>query len=129
VISVASPGGRVLLSGDISQTVESRLLQRSIGPHELLLVPHHGSSTSSSRAFIGRIDPAIAIATASLGNRFGFPKAEIRARYEAAGTRFWSTGDCGALKVVLGADGTANASSARRARNRAWRWPASENCP
>jgi competence protein ComEC len=129
VVSVGSAGGRVLLSGDISETIESRLILEGIPPHKLLLVPHHGSTTSSSPAFIGSLQPEIAIATASLGNRFDFPRPEIRERYEAAGARFWSTGDCGALRVVLHPDGTMLAASARRQRKRAWRWPAAENCP
>jgi competence protein ComEC len=129
VISLDSAGGRVLLSGDISDTIESRLVSAGISPHKLLLVPHHGSKTSSSRAFIERLQPEVAIATASLGNRFDFPRPEIRRRYEARGIRFWSTGDCGALRVVLDPDGSMHASSARRQRNRIWRWPAAENCP
>jgi competence protein ComEC len=129
VISLASAGGSVLLSGDISEVIENRLIRAGLAPHRLLLVPHHGSNTSSSRAFIETLRPEVAIATASLGNRFGFPRAEIRERYESAGVKFWSTGECGALRVLLGADGTLHADSARRQRNRIWRWPAAANCP
>jgi competence protein ComEC len=129
VISMDSAGGRVLLSGDISEVIESRLIEEGISPHKLLLVPHHGSITSSSAAFIERLKPEIAIATASLGNRFGFPRPEIRERYESAGVQFWSTGDCGALRVLLHPDGSVQATSARRKRNRVWRWPVAENCP
>jgi beta-lactamase superfamily II metal-dependent hydrolase len=70
-----------------------------------------------------------AVATAGLGNRFGFPRAEIRQRYEAAGTRFWSTGGCGALRLTLHADGRLEAGSARIERAAAWRWPAAAGCP
>jgi competence protein ComEC len=129
VISMESAGGGVLLSGDISEVIESRLVREGISPHKLMLVPHHGSNTSSSPAFIERLKPAIAIATASLGNRFGFPHPDIRERYESAGVQFWSTGDCGALRLVLQPDGKVKAASARRKRNRVWRWPAAENCP
>jgi competence protein ComEC len=129
VISVSSGGNQLLLSGDISKFVESRLLTEGLPTHQVLLVPHHGSKSSSSPAFIGRLRPEVAIATASLGNRFNFPRPEIRLRYEARGTKFWSTGDCGALRLVLLPDGGREASSARRQRNRIWRWPAAENCP
>jgi competence protein ComEC len=129
VISMESAGGGVLLSGDISEVIESRLVREGISPHKLMLVPHHGSNTSSSPAFIARLKPEIAIATASLGNRFGFPRPDIRERYESAGVQFWSTGDCGALRLVLQPDGKVKAASARRKRNRVWRWPAAENCP
>ncbi len=129
VISVSSGGNRLLLSGDISELVENRLLLQGLPTHQVLLVPHHGSKSSSSPAFIKRLQPEVAIATASLGNRFNFPRPEIRRRYEARGTKFWSTGDCGALRLVLLPDGGLRASSARRERNRIWRWPAAENCP
>jgi competence protein ComEC len=93
------------------------------------LVPHHGSLTSSGEDFIAAVRPEVAIATAGLGNRFGFPREEIIQRYTDAGTRFWSTGDCGALRVRIAADGLIHASSARRQRNRIWRWPAAAQCP
>jgi len=129
VVSVSTGIGRLLLSGDISELVESRLVMDGLPVHQVLLVPHHGSKTSSSAAFIKQLNPAVAIATASLGNRYGFPRTEVRDRYRAQGTRFWSTGDCGALRLVLRRDGSVEASSARLKRNRIWRWAAAENCP
>jgi competence protein ComEC len=129
VVSVSTGVGRLLLSGDISKSVESRLMMEGLSAHQVLLVPHHGSKTSSSAPFVKKLQAEIAIATAGLGNRFDFPRPEIRHRYEALGTRFWSTGDCGALRLVLGQDGSLEASSARRERNRIWRWAAAENCP
>ncbi|MBT8047374.1 MAG: DNA internalization-related competence protein ComEC/Rec2 [Gammaproteobacteria bacterium] len=129
VVSIKGAGGRLLLSGDISGAVENRLVTVGLKPHRLLLVPHHGSMTSSSKRFIEALQPEVSIATASLGNRFDFPRTEIRQRYQALGSQFWSTGECGALRVVLEADGSVHASSARRQRNRIWRWPAGSNCP
>jgi len=129
VVSIGSAGGKLLLSGDISAAIENRLLHDGLTPHRLLLVPHHGSATSSSKAFIERLKPEVAVATASLGNRFGFPDPEIRRRYEAAGVLFWSTGDCGAIRIVLEPDGVLHAVSARRNRMHIWRWPPAANCP
>jgi len=129
VISVNSGGNQLLLSGDISELVEDRLVMEGVTPHQVLLVPHHGSKSSSSLAFIKRLRPEVAIATASLGNRFNFPRPEIRRRYEAQGTKFWSTGECGALRLLLLPDGGLKVSSARRERKRIWRWAVAENCP
>lgn len=129
VISVRSEGISVLLSGDISKAVENRLLLEGMLPHSVVLVPHHGSRTSSSKAFIDRLQPEIAIATASLGNRFDFPREEIRQRYLDAGASFWSTGECGALRLRLDSMRGIQAESARRLRKAVWRWPASSNCP
>ena len=129
VLAVEGRGGRVLLAGDISDTVERRLLADKPREYDVVLVPHHGSRTSSSPAFVDSVRARAAVATASLGNRFGFPKTEIRQRYEAAGSRFWSTGECGALRLTLHADGRLEADSARRQRDAVWRWPAGGTCP
>ncbi len=129
VISAGSGSNRILLSGDISSPVENRLMLNGLPPHRVALVPHHGSTSSSSKPFIKKLQPEVAIATAGLGNRFGFPRDEISHRYQAQGTLFWTTGGCGALRLTLHPDGSMQASSARRQRDRAWRWPADVNCP
>jgi competence protein ComEC len=130
VLEVERGGRRILLSGDISATVEARLLRGGLLlPSEVLLVPHHGSLTSSSPGLIEAVRPRLAVATAGLGNRFGFPRAEVRRRYERAGVPFWSTGDCGALRIVLSGDGSLAATSARLRRPAIWRWPAAARCP
>jgi len=129
VLSVSGRTGSVLLAGDISSAVENRLEKAQLGEHRVLVVPHHGSLTSSSEEFITTVRPEVAIATAGLGNRFGFPREEISRRYTNAGTKFWSTGDCGALRIHIASDGLIHSSSARRQRNRIWRWPAAKQCP
>jgi len=129
VLSVRGPGASVLFTGDISSAIENRLSTTMPAPHRVLFVPHHGSKTSSSTGFIAAVKPEVSVATASLGNRFGFPRAEIRQRYSDAGSKFWSTGECGAVRILLTADGNIHAESARRKRNRIWRWPAAPECP
>ncbi len=129
VLSVRGPGVSVLFTGDISSAIENRLRTIMPAPHRILFVPHHGSKTSSSTEFISAVRPEASIATASLGNRFGFPREEIRQRYVNSGSKFWSTGECGAVRILLTADGEIHAESARRKRNRIWRWPAAAECP
>jgi len=129
VVIIEHHGRRILLSGDISRTVEARLLFQGLLPAEVLLVPHHGSRTSSSPDFIRAVNPRVAVATAGLGNRFGFPRADIRNRYEIANIPFWTTGECGALRVVLHENGGLTADSARLDRPAIWRWPAATGCP
>lgn len=129
VLSVRHGGQSVLLTGDISQAVEQRLIDAGLRHHDVLLVPHHGSASSSSAALLQAVAPRVAVVTAGPGNRFGFPRPEVRARYRTAGIPLWSTGDCGALRLELGADGTLSALSARRVRAAPWRWPAGPDCP
>jgi len=129
VLSVRGPGGRVLLAGDVSAPIEQRLLDEGLEAHEVLLVPHHGSQSSSSAPFIRRVAPRVAIATAALGNRFGFPREAVRERYRRAGIPLLTTGDCGGLRVVLQGGEVRDIASARRQRKRIWRWPAAGHCP
>jgi competence protein ComEC len=129
VVSVRGGETSLLLTGDIPEAIEKRLLSQGLDSHAIVLVPHHGSLTSSSPEFIDRLRPELAIATASLGNRFGLPRDEVRQRYLERGSQFWSTGECGAIRVLIRADGSRVASSARRQRARIWRWQVGADCP
>lgn len=129
VLSISNASSSILLAGDIEDFVERRLLAENLQQHTILLAPHHGSKSSSSPAFITQVDPSVAIATASLGNRFGFPRETVRERYRSRDIPLWGTGECGALKIVVDSQGRISASSARNERRRIWRWPAAENCP
>jgi competence protein ComEC len=68
----------------------------------VLLVPHHGSGTSSTEALVARLRPREAIVPVGYRNRFGHPLPEVVARYELAGARLWRTDRDGALQVRLG---------------------------
>jgi len=83
VLRVQGSGGRsLLLTGDIEAAQEAALVAR-LGPalrSQVLLVPHHGSKTSSSEAFIGAVAPGTAVVQAAYRSRFGHPAAEVLAR-------------------------------------------------
>lgn len=129
VLSVRRAQASILLSGDIEDFVESRLVQDSLQAHSVLIVPHHGSNSSSSPAFINSLRPKLAIASAGLGNRFNFPRPEVRQAYKNRGIPLFTTGECGGLSLLIGPDGEITAQSARNQRPRIWRWPAKKSCP
>jgi len=129
VLSIRRGQATVLLPGDISAVVEEHLLRKGLESHAVLLVPHHGSKSSSTPAFIDAISPTLAVATTGAGNRFDFPRPEVRKRFDAAGIPMWATGECGAIRLLLASDGRIEAQSARRARAAPWRWPVAGNCP
>ncbi len=96
-----SAGGKVaLLAGDIEAPQESRLLATEGMPPKLkadfLLVPHHGSKTSSSAAFIDAVRPQFALAQAGYRNRFGHPVASVLARYQERSVTVVQSSTCGA---------------------------------
>ena len=115
VLRVATAGGAMLLTGDIERAAEAALLERPVRS-QVLLVPHHGSRTSSSEAFIGAVRPRWAVVAAGYRNRFGHPADEVLERYRAAGVRVLRTDLHGALTVRLEAAAQVEAERERRAR-------------
>jgi len=89
---------RALLAGDATRRVEMRLGRRLGGPVDLLLAPHHGSLTSSSRGFVNRLRPATVFVSAGRSNSYGHPHPRVLARYRAIGADLSVTGRDGALR-------------------------------
>lgn len=129
VISVRGSKLNLLLSGDISKTVEQRLVDGGLEPHELFTVPHHGSSTSSSHEVIAAVQPAWAVISSGMGNRFKFPRDDVLKRYSEAGVPTLNTSQCGGIRFTATQNGGFVIQSARVVRDRLWRWPGAENCP
>jgi len=127
VISIDNGRHRTLLSGDISTVVEDRIA-RGLGEHDLITVPHHGSASSSGPTMIAETRPRWAVVSAAYGNRFGFPRVEVVARYRRQGTVVLSTIDCGALKAEFRRHGEAVLIPARAARDGPWRWRSEPPC-
>ncbi|MDE2605606.1 MAG: DNA internalization-related competence protein ComEC/Rec2 [Burkholderiales bacterium] len=98
VLRVGNARVRALLAGDIEGPQEALLALRPGGVRaDWLLVPHHGSRTSSSDAFLDAVRPALGVVQAGYRNRFGHPAAPVVARYAARGIPLWLTPACGAL--------------------------------
>jgi competence protein ComEC len=66
---------------------------------DVVKIPHHGSRTSSSRAFVGATRARWAVACLGRDNRFGFPHPEVLARWRGAGAEVLRTDD-GALRFL-----------------------------
>jgi competence protein ComEC len=95
--------GRVsfLLPGDIQKRVEDDLA-REHAPlaADFLKVPHHGSKTSSTAAFLAAVAPHVAVVSVGEGNPFGHPVESVVERYEHAGVRFLRTDRDGAVTAL-----------------------------
>ncbi|MEO8535973.1 MAG: DNA internalization-related competence protein ComEC/Rec2 [Betaproteobacteria bacterium] len=121
VLRIDAGGAGVVLTGDIEAKSEAELLRRT-GVSlraDVVVVPHHGSMTSSSPAFVAAVAPRIAVIAAGYRNRFGHPRAEIVERYRVAGAVQLRTDRDGAVTVVLG-DGATRAVATRHAARRYW---------
>lgn len=122
VLRIASGGGAMLLTGDIERSAESMLVERggSLLKADVLLVPHHGSRTSSSEEFIAAVAPRWAVVPAGYRSRFGHPSAEVLERYRAAGASILRTDRDGAVFVRLGRE-RVEAGGERLRAPRYWR--------
>ena len=91
----------ILFAGDVETAGEHVLLSTHANLEtEILKVPHHGSRSSSTLAFIRAVSPQVAIASLGHQNRFRFPAPEVVKRYEKRGARFLRTDQVGAVTVL-----------------------------
>jgi hypothetical protein len=74
---------------------------------EVLLVPHHGSRSSSSATLLAAVQPKEAIISCGWQNRYRLPHPDVLRRLEACGARIWRTDWHGAITVTIDADGVA----------------------
>ena len=98
VLRVSNGRSTVLLTGDIERAQEAALLRRGAPLHaDLLLVPHHGSKTSSGAAFIEAVKPRWALVQSGYRNRYGHPAPPVLARYRDQGIVVVDSPHCGAM--------------------------------
>ncbi|MBS0319793.1 MAG: DNA internalization-related competence protein ComEC/Rec2, partial [Proteobacteria bacterium] len=120
VLRVAARGFTVLLTGDIEARDERALLEAAAPlAADVIVVPHHGSRTSSTPDFVATVDPRIAVFTAGYRNRFGHPRPEVVARYARLDATLLRSDDDGALWIAAH-DGALAVTSARVAQRRYW---------
>lgn len=105
VLRISIGHNSVLLTADIEKNSERRLLE--LHPDKLgatmLVVPHHGSKTSSTAAFVAAVHPRYAVFTSGYRNHFGHPKTEVVERYRATGSELLRSDEDGAIMVEMDA--------------------------
>jgi competence protein ComEC len=90
----------ILLAGDIEQSAEDSLVQSGANLRaDLLKVPHHGSRTSSTEAFIEAVNPRYAVISVGERSRFGHPHSMVVNRYVTRGVQVFQTGRDGMVTV------------------------------
>jgi competence protein ComEC len=126
VVRVAGATAAALLAGDIEREQERAIVAAHGAAlrSDLLLVPHHGSRTSSTAGLIDAVAPATAVVQAGYRNRFGHPRPDVVARYDERRVRVVTTPACGAF-TWRSADGGASATCERDVRRRYWHHVAS----
>lgn len=121
VLRVSSGQDSALLTGDIEREQELALVsQLGVALRSgLLVVPHHGSKTSSTDAFLDAVQPRVAVVQAGYRNRYGHPAEPVLARYRQRQIELVGNTACGAYTWVSG-EPEANARCERRDRPQYW---------
>lgn len=98
VILIKDEKHKVLLTGDISKAIEGKLIQQYPALQaDVLVVPHHGSKTSSSAVFIEQVQANIAVVSAGFLNRWHMPVAEVVKRYKDNNVTLFNSAQSGQM--------------------------------
>ena len=121
VLKITSVHGSVLLPADIEGKDEQALLARVSDklPATVLIAPHHGSYTSSTAAFVQRVNPSLTIFTMGYQNRYGHPRETVVARYYSLGSQLLRSDRDGAILLRFTNNGW-SADSWRKLHRRYW---------
>lgn len=124
VIKVSAQNFSALLTADVEALSEAAIIERyaanpSALKSDVLLMPHHGSLTSSTPAFIDAIAPKLALINAGYRNRFGHPRDDVLVRYTERRIQVLRTDWHGAI-TLNSVDGVGSAEKTRAQRQRYW---------
>jgi len=123
VLAVDAAGARLLLTGDISATVE-RELAGAAADVDVVQIPHHGSKSSSSPEFVATASAQLALVSAGYHNRWDLPRPDVVRRWRASGAEVDVTAAEGAVGVRLcGATDSIIVERSRERLRRLWHEP------
>ncbi|MEM9208349.1 MAG: DNA internalization-related competence protein ComEC/Rec2, partial [Pseudomonadota bacterium] len=122
VIEIRVGERSILLTGDIEAIAERELVHDGlVSPADVVLVPHHGSNTSSLPLFVAAVSPATAIVSAGYANQWGMPKPDVVRRWTDSGATVLNTAESGAIQLRRCADSDRDQTiQQRKDRRRFW---------
>ena len=124
VLKITAPGGSILLTADVEKKGEAEMLERASAElkADVMVVPHHGSKTSSTEVFLDAVQPKMALVPVGYRNRFRHPNKDVMARYGERGITIYRTDELGALtlKFATDAKGAPAISAYRNEQRRYW---------
>lgn len=103
ILQIKNSEGSVLLTGDIEKLAEDYLVA-TYGKQlqsDILLIPHHGSKTSSSSVFIRQVAPQYAVISSGFDNRYHFPHQQTINTLQKQKIAIFNTSECGMVSVTL----------------------------
>ncbi len=124
-LKITAGGGSILMTADIEKLAEMELLARcredaAVLKADVLVVPHHGSRTSSTEVFIDAVAPKLALVPVGYRSRFRHPNAAVMDRYVARKIPVYRTDYLGAITVKFVAGQPVSVSTFRDLQHRYW---------
>lgn len=105
VIRIVYGDTSFLFTGDAEQETEEKILESDQDIESTVLkVGHHGSSTSTSQAFLDAVSPTYAVISCGKDNSYGHPHSETLAKLASAGVEVFRTDELG--DIYCTSDGT-----------------------
>jgi competence protein ComEC len=107
VLRLDFAGRRVLFTGDIEREAEELLVAEFASELEsdVVKVPHHGSPTSSTQAFVSATRPALALISCGRANHFGFPDRGVVSRWREQARHLLRTDQVGSVTLEVSPEG------------------------
>jgi len=122
VLKVSTANYVLLLTGDLERRGERSLLAAELDLNaDVVVVPHHGSATSSSSALTVATRPVYAVVSAGYANQWGFPKEDVVTRWLRVGAAMIVTGEAGAVSLRFGPGDDFELRRRRARSRRPWR--------
>ncbi len=105
VIRVSDGKHSILLTGDLPKRQERALVRKGADlSSDIMLVPHHGSKTSSSVDFLQTVSPQAAIVSAGRYTPWQLPALQIIQRYKDQNIDWYDTAKLGQISVHFTAE-------------------------
>jgi len=109
-----------MMTGDAQKSAEREMVENAEADEieldsDVYQMGHHGSDTSSTRAFLEAVDPGVAVYSAGEENTFGHPNDEVLERHAEMGTEVYGTDEHGTVVVEAKKDGNYTVETERDA--------------
>lgn len=104
----------LLLMGDLEEEGEKEIIQKYDIETDILKVAHHGSTTSSCKAFLEAVDPTYAVIQCGKDNRYGHPHSETIAALEDDDVRIYRTDLDGSITFLISEKGIEDIKTSQR---------------
>lgn len=121
VLHIEGAGGSAVLLGDIERSAEAELVGSDLlEPTGLVVAAHHGSRTSSTPQLVEALAARHVLFAVGYRNRWGFPRPDVVARWQAAGARAHTTAGSGAIFFLVTRAGIQPPELYRQRHRRYW---------